>query len=91
MGIRGKSEVISQVIREEEVPSRNGVIRRFILHSVCPESHVYSASVVSSFRRRYVGLCHSNVVVTRVGSIVVSGGGFLRRISRVVRRELSDF
>jgi len=90
VGSSGKSEVISHVSREEEVPSSKAVIMGFILHSVCSGSQVYSESEISSFKSKYVVCCHSRVEVTSNGSIVVSRGEFLRRISRVCKTVLSD-
>jgi len=66
-------------------PSSFGVTRRFILHSVRSGSQVYSDFEVSSFSRRYVGCCQRISVTTLVGSIVVSGGIFLRVIVEVWR------
>lgn len=51
---------------------------------------MYSISEVSSLEKRYVGDCQVRADVIRRGSMEVSIIGFLRRISRVVRRELSD-
>lgn len=88
---RRKSDVISQLRREETLQSSKGVTWRLILQSVCSGSQVNSERDISSFCKRYVVCCHENVLVTRSGSMVVSFGGFLRTIFRVARTEESDF
>ena len=62
-GIRSKSAVMRQVSCEEGAPSKSGVIRRFILHSILVGSHVYSESIKSSMLpRRSVGNCHFTII-----------------------------
>jgi hypothetical protein len=52
VGVISKSDVISHVSCEDSIPSRRGAILRFILHSVCSGSHVYSERVRSSFQSK---------------------------------------
>ena len=78
-----KSEKIWHTNLFDSAPSSFGVISMLILHSVFSVSQVYSFFGTSSFPRRYVGCCHAISVTTLVGSMVVSGGLFLRRISYV--------
>lgn len=52
VGIISKSEETSQVSSDDPAPSSIGVTLRFILHSDCSGSQLYSKRVVSSFQSK---------------------------------------